>query len=451
MNLIMLLLAFVLIGFCLILSVNHPYEFLILWGMVASSYDANGFVKYMDSYFGLYSLLMNLVMLFALVFSIWRYNRQNVRLVKKYFLPGIILTFWIILCFGVVSINSGIGFQNVLYTICDYSPTVMMIWMLNRDYYIKKGKRPINYILFFVCAQIILATLIVYLPEMGIHILDKFSGANYVADGSIYNKNLFHLQDIVLALKNKYLFNGLGQFHNANDMGFYGVVGAVCAVGILLKRGVGKKIFAVLLFVISVLLWGNSGMRGPVIGVAIGLIVYALYLKKRSMLVMVFGGVIIFLLLLNSELGNEIMTYFVPESGNISYVSRGILRLNGLRYIAQNPLIGAGGMLGTLTVNHIDPHELPLRMACLFGIPGALLTCYLLYALPVMEFLKTKNKEIIAIVAYSIVVMVSLTNNYTDICLFWFLYAEAICIFINGSDLNVKKDKKIRIKLRFGK
>lgn len=68
-----------------------------------------------------------------------------------------------------------------------------------------------------------------------------------------------------------------------------------------------------------------------------------------------------------------------------------------------------------------------------------------------MEFLKTKKKELIAIIAYSIVVMVSLTDNYTDICLFWLLYAEAICIFINGSDWNTWIENKPRIRIRFRK
>lgn len=155
----------------------------------------------------------------------------------------------------------------------------------------------------------------------------------------------------------------------------------------------------------------------------------------------------IFILFLGSELGSELLFYFIPKAGNISYTSRAILRLNGIRYISQNPIFGAGGMLGFLTAKQIDPHELPLRMACLFGIPGSLFTCYLIYVLPVMEFLKTKNKELIAIVAYSIVVMVSITNNYTDICLFWLLYAEAMCIFIDRSDLDLWKDKKIRVRI----
>lgn len=121
--------------------------------------------------------------------------------------------------------------------------------------------------------------IIVYLPEIGIHMFDKFSGANYIADGFVYNNNIFHIQDMLSALKNKYLFNGLGQFHNGNDMGFYGVAGAMCAFGIMLRRGFGNKVVALFIFLISVLLWGNSGMRGPVIGVAIGLIIYIFFRK----------------------------------------------------------------------------------------------------------------------------------------------------------------------------
>lgn len=451
MNLVMMLMALMLVGVCLLLSINFPYEFLILWGILASGYDANGIVKYMDTYFGSFSLLMNSVMIIALAFSIWRYNKQTRKRYNIFLISGGILIVWIILCFVFVGSSSGMGIYNIVYTICDYSPIVMMIWMLNHDYYVRKGKKPVNYILFFVCTQVVIAFLIVYLPEIGIHILDKFSGANYIADGYAYNNNIFHIQDIFSALKSKYLFNGLGQFHNGNDMGFYGVAGAVCAIILMLKTEIKYKLLSIFLFLISILLWGNSGMRGPVLGVAIGLVIYVLYSRKRSKITLIAGGIAIILLLLRSELGSELMAYFIPETGNVSYTSRTFLRLNGFRYIGQNPIFGAGGMLGFLTVKQIDPHELPLRMACLFGIPGALLTCYLLYVLPVTEFLKTKNKELIAIVAYSIVVMVSLTNNYTDICLFWLLYAEAMCIFIDRSDLDLWKDKKIQVRIRIRK
>lgn len=439
MNFVVILFALFLVSICLILSVNHPYEFLIIWGLTASRYDANGVVNYLESYLGIYGLLMNGILVVALVISIWRSSKLRNERIKKYYHTSIILIIWIVFCFSLVSIGAGIRLHNMIYPLIDFSPIIMLIWILNRDYYLQKGKTPEDYILFYICVQVLLAFLIVYLPEYGINIFDQLSGANYIADGLSYNKNLFHLRDILVALGNKYFFNGLGQFHNGNDMGFYGIAGIVSAVVIASKRKLTNKIFAVFLFICSVTLWGNSGMRGPVVGVAIGLIVYFFVLKKRTKIAMIFGGTAIILLMLSSKIGEEVISYFLPETGDISYASRSVLRVNGLRYIAQHPLIGAGGTLGLLTAMQIDPHELPLRMACLFGIPGAILIFYLVYVLPAMDFLRSRNKELVAILAYSIVVMVSMTNNYTDICLFWLLYAEAICTFVQGKPIFLEK------------
>lgn len=55
MNLIMTMFAVV----SFILSINRPYEFLIVWGLTASGYDANGVAKTFDLFFGVYSLLIH--------------------------------------------------------------------------------------------------------------------------------------------------------------------------------------------------------------------------------------------------------------------------------------------------------------------------------------------------------------------------------------------------------
>lgn len=56
---------------------------------------------------------------------------------------------------------------------------------------------------------------------------------------------------------------------------------------------------------------------------------------------------------------------------------------------------------------------------------------YLLYIRPIIDFLKSHSRTVFAVVAYAVIVLVSLTDNYTDICLFWLLFSESICV-MNG-------------------
>lgn len=120
-----------------------------------------------------------------------------------------------------------------------------------------------------------------------------------------------------------------------------------------------------------------------------------------------------------------------------------MLRIHGLMYIRKNPVVGTGGLFGLLTAKGIDPHELPLRMACLFGIPGGLLIGYLLYIRPILDFLKSNTRTAFAVVAYSVIVLVSLTDNYTDICLFWLLFSESACIIIGQDDSDNGENTRI--------
>lgn len=436
MILFLILIIFIVI---IVMGIKYPYVGLVIWGILGSDYDAAGVVGFFSSYFKYYDFFMKIILIVIFIVSIWRYIKLKKNLFDKYILLAIVLIFWIIASFVIVAMSSNIIiFPNILYPIINFSPLIMLVWILNYEVYSRKRKKMINYIIIYVYLQIILAFLIVYLPEIDIHVLNKFSGANYISDGYIYNKNIFYLTDIIKLLKNKYLFNGLGQFHNSNDMGFYGVVGIVCSIYVIRRGNIYKKIISILILFFSIFLWGNSGMRGPVIGVFIGLIIYIMYLKKNIKFILnasIGSIIILFLALKYNEILNRLQVYLIPDKDNISFISRRTLRLEGIKYIVKNPIIGAGGMLGKLTIKGIDPHELPLRIGCLFGIPASIMIIYLIYIFPILKFIKIKNKEILSILFYSIIVMVSLTNNYTDICLFWFLFSEVIC--------NFQKRKKI--------
>ena len=429
---IIFLVSLIIVFTTIILAFNHPYLSLLFWGIFGSRYDAAGIVGFFDLHFKYYSFFMDMALLIILIISIWRYYKLKKSSFNMYIFSSLLLIFWIFISVIITAINLKVRISsNVVYAIVNFSPTVMLIWFLNYDYYLKRNRKTENYIVIYIFIQIIIAFLIVYLPEININIFNKLSGSNYISDGYIYNKNIFYLTDIMTSLQRKYVFNGLGQFHNANDMGFYGAVGIICSIYAIKKYRMWNKIISIFVLIFSILLWGNSGMRGPIIGIFIGVIVYTIFLKKNLknfLLIVTLTAIAIVILAKNNELISKILTYLFPNSNNISFVSRKLLRLEGLKYMAKNPIIGSGGLLEHLTTKGIDPHELSLRIACLFGIPASIIITFLLYILPVLEFLKSNNKKFISILFYSIVVMVSLTNNYTDICLFWLLFSGSICV-----------------------
>lgn len=429
---------FSLVGLLMILK-NRMTEFCVFWILVASATDSSGIVNYIDSNFGLYTAIMNVELLFCLFLSLNNYCKKRDKMYESWI--NLIL---IIACFSIISFLiagvKNLAIHNVLSIICSSVPFCLIIFLCDEKKYKDRKKDFFYAIKLFVYIQIILCFLITYLPTIGINILDFMKASNYISDGYIYNRNLFHLNDIYQALTTKYIFNGLGHFHNGNDMGFYGIVGILIAIESFRRnKNLFRKIIDVFVVIMSLMLWGNSGMRGPVIGVIIGVIAYAIMTNKiqikiPALILLICGlGLLMF-----SEAGHSILYYFIPDSSNISVSSRSILRRNGLEYIASNPFFGAGGDIARLSSQEIDPHELPLRMACLYGIPTAILFVILIYIKPGFLILK-KKKRLLILVFFGIIGGVTLTNNYTDFGLFQFMMAFIVIKTNEGMSVNINE------------
>lgn len=426
MGIIALIFAFVFsaIGFLLILK-NRRIEFCIFWFIVASATDSSGIVNFIDSNFGLYTAIMNLEVALCTLVSLEYYLKCRDRKYDSWIRLIIVISCLAVISFLIVGVE-GFLIHRILDILCSSVPFGLIIFLCNEEKYVKDKKDFWSAFKFFVYFQIILCFLITYLPTIGFDALDFIKSSNYISDGYIYNKNLFHLKDLFQALTTKYVFNGLGHFHNANDMGFYGIVGIVVALETFRRdKNIFGRVFDAIVIVLSIILWGNSGMRGPVVGVAIGLIAYTAMTDKRTkilliVLLLIGGGFLVY-----SEIGYNIAHYFITDTSNISFTSRYILRRNGLRYIDANPMFGSGGNISALVAQSIDPHELPLRMACLYGIPTAILFTILVYIKPGLLILK-KKKEILTMIFFGIISMVTLTNNYTDFGLFQFMMAVII-------------------------
>ncbi|MFR1517266.1 MAG: O-antigen ligase family protein [Clostridia bacterium] len=411
------------------LAVKNPIVFTIYWGLFGSSYDACGIMSLLNSGFGYYRLCMNAILLMCCIgSSIYFFRRPPKKATAKYMVAAWMFMFGIFVSQSIVFISEDISFMNLSYGFVDYGPSVFIIWLANYEK-ISEKMNIRRYLIGFIIIQVMLACLIIFTKKSGIHFLDSICGSNYISDGNIYNRNIL---DSIVGLPymfvNKYLYNGLGQFHNGNDMGFYGAAGILAGI-FLAKEGqkLWHKTVGIILIYFSLLIWGNSGMRGPVVGIICGVILsFALYKKPSKWIVGVLAtlGVVAFLF---SETGLELINYLLPDSSDISYTERETLRENGLRYIQDNWLLGAGGLLGNLTAQEIDPHELPLRISCLFGVGTGFISAVLIYAMPIIDFVKKKKTDLFTIIGYAIVFFVSITDNYTCIALFYFLFAEAVC------------------------
>lgn len=418
------------------LAVKNPIIFTLYWGLFGSSYDACGIMSYLNSGFAYYRLCMNAIILICCVVSSIRFfQKPQKKIAVKYMAAAWAFMIGIFISQSIVFILEDIPIVSFSYGFVEYGPPVFIIWMANYEKILQKTNIR-GYIVGFISIQVTLACLIIFTNKNGIHFLDNICGSNYITDGYIYNRNILdNLIGLPFMLLNKYLYNGLGQFHNGNDMGFYGMAGTLVGI-FLIKEGqrLWYKTVAIILIYFSLIMWGNSGMRGPVVGIICGIVISFVLYKKPSKWIIGIMGTLCVVAFLFSETGGELIGFLIPKLNSVSYTSREVLRENGLQYIQNNWLVGAGGLLGNLTKQRIDPHELPLRISCLFGVVTGFISGILIYILPVIDFLKRKKTDLFTITGYALVFFVSITNNYTCIALFYILYSETVCTMCYGKN-----------------
>ena len=129
--------------------------------------------------------------------------------------------------------------------------------------------------------------------------------------------------------------------------------------------------------------------------------------------------------LYGSDLINVIFENIFSRTSTLgnSILTRVQKREAGYKFILENPIWGSGASFDGLLSRKIDPHELPLRFAVLFGIPAGFMSLVLYYLVPISSFVnKVKNSLAgkYQCVLLMICIAVSLTNNYTDVVLFFF-------------------------------
>lgn len=439
----MRIIAIVILLIGIYIAIKNPFYFTFYFGILGCRYDSCGITYFFSQYFGLYTTLFEYLLVLAVIMALFRLykNKDKINNLSIQFISVFALfIFTIILSTLVTSLKQGnFNIDVIIYSLVNYGPLIMIIWVCYNDRY-----NFYNTLKLYLIIQILIAFFIVYLPVYGVDVLNSLSGSNYVSDGFVYNNNIAKLSNFMEIFGNKYIFNGLGQFHNGNDMGFYGCVGCV-VFGFQIYKKKNILMYSVM-FMMSCFLWFNSGMRGPVIGTAMALLVYLIISRltyHKFIYILLATAMLILMLFIFPD---QIMSYFIPSTNNVSFISRNYLRLNTISYIASHPYFGAGGLLSNLTVLGIDAHELPLRITSLFGVMSGIVATIGIYVLPVYHILHNKSYNLIAVIFIFICFLVSLTNNYTCIMLFWMLMSTSIfwnenrCVGINNT-------KKIKFKL----
>jgi len=319
----------------------------------------------------------------------------------------------------------GAGGYNValqsIYNLASFSGIATIIWISYNDI---PGLKMVFKKLMIV--QIILSLLIIYLPVMGINGLEFINGKNYL-DSEEYNYRVVTLFNVKELLRNKYYFNKTAQFHNANAVGFYGGVFAFIYICDFLKLRKNQILSSLLGIAVGILIWMHNGIRGVMIGI-IAALMYGLISKKKIgekivyiyMLICVCMGALVLL-----PTVRNIMAYMVVGRNAKAVQERVDLLVAALEFLKSNFWLGNGGLLGNLVAEGIDPHQLPARIAVLFGVPMGVLTIIILYVVPIVYYIRAKRVTIYSLGLIFIIWMVSITNNYTCIVLFWLCFAEA--------------------------
>lgn len=409
------------------LCYKKPILVAVLWGTLASGSDAAGLSGFLAQTLPQYALVQNLILILAVCFVVARSSRRSFTSFRVGLAFAFLLIGWMVLSISVNYAEKGINFiANASFPLVDFGPLLLIIWLLDDSPRETKMKLLFGFVYF----QAILAFLIVYLPTLNVTVLGAFSATHYISDGGLYGEPIRTMADATIALANKYAFTVCGQFHNANDLGFYAIASIYMSAFIFPRiRSVLLKIGLTAFCLVALLLWLNSGIRGPMIALLF-IIVFALAIRKNKSRYFVLSLVALILLVIVGFGGaDRFLDYILVDSSNVSVVIREQQRQLGADFIAQHPLFGNGGMVDDLVNSNANPHELPLRMAALFGIPAGLFISVILFA-PIPRMVSAvKNRSKIGLFGCGLILIVysvAFTNNYTCIALFWFMFAHGV-------------------------
>lgn len=424
----------------LLLAIFRPYYFVVIYGLIGTDMGSRGITGFIETIYPNYTLIMRVLFVIStIIATVNFYSSKHPNQEKKWINLSwlYIITMIIMLSIFSLGLTPLSYISRITLTISTFGPGVFIIWMSYADKFNHK-----KLFLIYSVSQCLIAFLIIYGSYLGLPWLQVFNAG-------LYNSGYFYLDEHneMIALptnfyltfmgKNSY-FMRCGQFHNANGLGF--ASGVLIFLLSYLFYTAHKKIvkpFYLLGVLLAFLLWCNTGTRGPIIGIVIALIAFNLIQKKKRtnifpIIIMTVVIVIVFVIFSDSN----IFSYFLGEGADDSYASRKKLNDNTFEHLGEFFLFGTGGDLDSMFNRGIDPHELPLRILCLYGIVPAILVTILTIVKPINNIIKYRtNISLYSIGLFCIVLFVSLTNNFSEGVLFWLALCESL--------LDLRTNKKI--------
>jgi hypothetical protein len=433
---------FVILSLLLVLAfaVRGPGLALLFYGVFAADSDGFGILQYVGDRFEYYKLFTRVayLLLFAgtllLMLGPLR-SRLDARLRKMMLLP-IMLSMWIV----VTSFMKGYGFQGSLSYLVYSGLPAYVIWISTA-----RHERFRKYFLAFVFVQITLAVAVIGFPAL--HGID---GASYAWRTGVDVSN--SATGVNLALPTGTTIKGsiarYAQFHNPNDLGFYGVVALACGYSLIRRPGFRLKIMAVLFLVLGLVAWLNSLTRGPILGMLLGISLFLLLAnrdKTKGRIILMFRAAVMIPMVLLSFLAlwySQLFSFLIPAEGNISVTGRLPGYSRGFLAIAKYP---AWGVDSAWDWTSGYPHFLPLLFAGEYGVLAGIAIFAIVFGMGgwiVFHALRTprsqsrlESQRILAILLVLIVMGMACTDNIAAPLLFWVCFGEAALLMYGKEDL----------------
>ncbi|WP_373493793.1 hypothetical protein [Aquiflexum sp.] len=424
------ILVFILLSISVILI---RYKGVLGWGMFfmlcGSVTDSAGILYFIDSFFPYYKIFIWLTTFSLMFYSIYLIL---FRIRKRVFIYWYFLPFSLSLLFVIGSkFVNNYSWAEITTTFILSGIPFFFIWYVGRYY--KGQNQLIVYLILFHC----ISALIIIVGKSS---LSEINGLSYIyrvdEDFQLYDFEKLINSKLYFFNFNKYEVQKFGQFHNSNALGFFSIV-SIC-VGIASYFRIGDfgrvnehKIIAIMILIISIILWFNSLTRGPLVFLfLVFAYIYTRPWKIRKnkvpfILFLLFGLVVIVTIEFN------VLSFILPDKDNVSVTSRFVGYINGFNAISNNPLWGQ-------KFDGSPPHIYPLKIASYYGVPAGLLIfipivhlTYCTIRIFIKEIsLKKINESTFAMMLLATLLGVYITNGTVSNVLFGIIMAE-ILIRIN--------------------
>lgn len=427
----MLIIVLIIYMISLYLSLFKPSYFLIVFGVLGSVYDGYGIGAYINGIIPVHYILFYTLLYISLISSFIYYIKNHEKKYNSILMLYLLFSITVIMSIIIYSLIDIRGTQSFsalimdsMYKTADFTFIVAVILLLNHDRF-----NILKTLKYYVFVQITIAALVIYLPNIGIMILENINGLKH--QGTLVYSSQYGatISNFFKVFSNKYYFNKFAHFHNSNDTGFFFGTALFLTICQVVD---GNKIWRnIVISAILFVMWANSGMRAPIVAIIFSIFIYYLVSKfnVEKLFIFLFTSSVIIIPFILSDSFEVFLSFITgskttsvsPTEGRLDYIYK------SFDFLKERYFIGFGTDLIRLSSNGITPHLLPLRIATMSGVFAGILSFFIVYLQPLYLIIKKKKFDFFSIGVYFILFFVSVTNNYTNIVLFNFLLAALVC------------------------